>query len=118
MGIGLASMVSDELGTTTSGSKGLGDAEDFFNTYLASQIPFLGAFFKKTNKKFESEALKGSSTYAWKSTADGLYNGKFAAGGSKADKITKHNNMLLATADNILTNEKLNLIGANDPRYY
>ena len=73
--------------------------------------------------KFESDTLKGSSTYNWKSTADGLYSSANGAsrivfGRGKADKIAKRNNMLLATADNILTNEKLNLIGANDPRYY
>lgn len=117
MAIGAGSMLSDKVGGTASATKGLGTGNDIGN-FLASQVPFLGFAGRKMGKQFESDELKGSSMYAWNSTADGLFGGSILFGKNKATNLTQTNNMQRSLATNILKDAKLDFIGAHDPRYY
>lgn len=114
---GAVSMLSDKVGGTSSATKGLGTGNDIGN-FLASQVPFLGFAGRKMGKQFESDELKGSSMYAWNSTADGLFGGSILFGRNKATNLTQTNNMQRSLATNILKDAKLDFIGAQDPRYY
>ena len=115
--IGAASMLSDKVGGTASATKGLGTGSDVGN-FVASYVPFLGFAGRKMGKQFESDELKGSSMYAWNSTADGLFGGSVLFGRDKATHLAQTNNMQRALATNILKDAKLDFIGAQDPRYY
>lgn len=117
MGIGATSMLSDKVGGTASATSGLGTWNDVGN-FAVSQIPFVGFLGKSMGKQFQSDELAGSSTYSWRSTADGLFGGKVVFGGSKAKNLVDTNNYQRSIATNILKDAKLDFIGAQDPRYY